>query len=180
MKFSNQGKKVMLAACDTFRAAAVEQLVAWSERANCQIMTGQENQDPSSVAFQAVTAANQNNVDVLIIDTAGRLNNNKNLMLELEKLIRVIQKINPNTPQDTIMVLDGCTGQNAMQQLDAFKKHVNIKGLIVTKLDGTAKGGILLSLTNKHQLPIYAIGVGESIEDLHTFNPKEFAKALLG
>jgi len=180
MKFAKMGKKVMLAACDKFRAAATEQLIAWSKKANCEIITGKEKQEPASIAFQAVTLANQTDVDVLIIDTAGRLNNNKNLMLELEKIIRTIQKMNPEIMIDIIMVLDGGTGQNAMQQVEAFGKSINITGLIITKLDGTAKGGILLALTSKYKLPIYAIGVGEGIEDINDFNPQEFAKALFG
>ncbi|MDJ1407762.1 MAG: signal recognition particle-docking protein FtsY [Candidatus Midichloria sp.] len=178
-RFKDSGKSVMLAACDTFRASAVEQLVAWSERVDCEIVTGQDKQDPSSVAYNAQILAQEQNIDVLIVDTAGRLHNNQNLMFELEKTVRVIQKINSIAPQEIIMVLDGSTGQNALQQLEAFMKVVQITGLIITKLDSSAKGGIVLTLTQKYKIPIYAIGIGEDIEDLNSLDPKLFADAIM-
>ncbi|CAG7595340.1 signal recognition particle-docking protein FtsY, partial [Hyalomma marginatum] len=178
-RFKDSGKSVMLAACDTFRASAVEQLVAWSERVDCEIVTGQDKQDPSSVAYNAQILAQEQNIDVLIVDTAGRLHNNQNLMFELEKTVRVIQKINSIAPQEIIMVLDGSTGQNALQQLEAFMKVVQITGLIITKLDSSAKGGIVLTLTQKYKIPIYAIGIGEDIEDLNSLDPKLFADAIV-
>ncbi|MDJ1258082.1 MAG: signal recognition particle-docking protein FtsY [Candidatus Midichloria sp.] len=178
-RFKDVGKSVMLAACDTFRASAVEQLVAWSERVDCAIVTGQDKQDPSSVAYNAQLLVQEQNIDILIVDTAGRLHNNQNLMSELEKTVRVIQKINSIAPQEIIMVLDGSTGQNALQQLEAFMKVVQITGLIITKLDSSAKGGIVLTLTQKYKIPIYAIGIGEDIEDLNSLDPKLFADAIV-
>ncbi|MDJ1305822.1 MAG: signal recognition particle-docking protein FtsY [Candidatus Midichloria sp.] len=178
-RFKDVGKSVMLAACDTFRASAVEQLVAWSERVDCTIVTGQDKQDPSSVAYNAQLLVQEQNIDILIVDTAGRLHNNQNLMSELEKTVRVIQKINSIAPQEIIMVLDGSTGQNALQQLEAFMKVVQITGLIITKLDSSAKGGIVLTLTQKYKIPIYAIGIGEDIEDLNSLDPKLFADAIV-
>jgi len=178
-RFKDRGKKVMLAACDTFRASAVEQLVAWSEKVGCSIITGADKQDPSSVAYTAQISAQQQDVDLLIIDTAGRLHNNQNLMSELEKTVRALKKINASSPHEIIMVLDGSTGQNALQQLESFMKVVPISGLIITKLDSSAKGGLIITLTQKYKIPIYAIGVGEDIEDLNSLDPRIFADLLL-
>ncbi|WHQ46389.1 MAG: signal recognition particle-docking protein FtsY [Candidatus Midichloria sp.] len=178
-RFKDESKSVILAACDTFRASAVDQLVVWSKRVGCAIVTGQDKQDPSSVAYNAQVLAQEQNVDVLIVDTAGRLHNNQNLMLELEKAVKVIQKINLAAPQEIIMVIDGSTGQNALQQLEAFMKVVPITGLIITKLDSSARGGIVLTITQKYKIPIYAIGVGENIEDLNFLDPKLFADAIV-
>lgn len=174
------GHSVMLAACDTFRAAAVDQLQIWSERVGCPIVTGAAEADPASVAYQALTQAKEKGVDLLIIDTAGRLHNKKNLMEELAKILRVMQKIDPSAPHDMTLVLDATTGQNAIQQVEMFKAMVNISSLIVTKLDGSAKGGVVVALADRFKLPIYAVGVGESIHDLQPFNAKEFGKQLMG
>ncbi len=175
-----QGKKVMMAACDTFRAAAVEQLVVWAERNGCPIITGKHEADPASVAYTALEAAREQGVDVLLIDTAGRLHNKQNLMEELAKIVRVLQKLDADVPHNTLLVLDASTGQNAFHQLRVFKEMVNISGLIVTKLDGTAKGGVIVGLAKEFGLPIHAIGVGEGIDDLQPFNAQEFAENLVG
>lgn len=175
-----EGKSVMIAACDTFRAAAVEQLEVWTDRANCEIIKGSEGADPASVAYEAHEKAKNNNADVLIIDTAGRLQNKKNLMQQLIKITKVIEKLDENAPHDSIIVLDATTGQNANSQVKIFKEMVNITGIIVTKLDGTAKGGVVVSLAKQFALPIHAIGVGESIEDLRPFKAKDFAENLIG
>ena len=179
-KYQAQGKKVLMAACDTFRAAAMDQLKVWSERVGCEIVVGAENSDPASVAFKAMEKARAEGVDVLLIDTAGRLHNKANLMEELAKIIRVIKKIDDTAPHDTVLVLDSTTGQNALMQVETFKEIVNISGLILTKLDGTAKGGIIVAIAKKFNMPIHYIGVGETIEDLDEFNPRDFARALLG
>ena len=179
LKFKNSGKKVLLAACDTFRAAAIEQLEIWAQRASCELIKGEQNSDPASVAYRAFEKAKQESLDVVIIDTAGRLHNKQNLMEELAKIIRVLKKIDEAAPHDTILVLDATTGQNALSQVETFKNLVNITGLIITKLDGTAKGGVLVAIAKKYKLPIHAIGVGESIDDLNEFTPEEFAKALV-
>lgn len=178
-KYKSQGKKVMLAACDTFRAAAVEQLEIWANRTGCTLVKGESNADPASVAFKALEKAKAEGVDMLMIDTAGRLHNKTDLMDELAKIIRVIKKLDESAPHETLLVLDATTGQNALAQVETFKNLVQISGLIITKLDGTAKGGILLAIAKKYALPVYAIGVGEGIEDLNSFNPEDFAKALI-
>ena len=178
-KYQAQGKKVLMAACDTFRAAAMDQLKVWSERVGCEIVVGAENSDPASVAFKAMEKAREEGVDILLIDTAGRLHNKANLMEELAKIIRVIKKIDETAPHDTVLVLDATTGQNALMQVETFKEIVNISGLILTKLDGTAKGGIIVAIAKKFNMPIHYIGVGETIEDLDAFNPRDFARALL-
>ena len=180
LQFRRSGRKVMLAAADTFRAAAVEQLKIWAERAVVPIVTAPENTDPASVAYQAVERAGAENSDVLFIDTAGRLHNKQNLMEELGKISRVIKKIDETAPHAVIQVLDGTTGQNALSQVEAFKNLIQVTGLIVTKLDGTAKGGIVAALADTFKLPIHAIGVGEGIEDLQAFNPQDFARSLVG
>lgn len=171
---------VMMAACDTFRAAAVEQLKIWGDRTNVPVITGDEGQDPASVAYQALEKAKHDNIDVLLIDTAGRLQNKSGLMAELEKIIRVIKKLDDTAPHSSILVLDASVGQNAHSQVETFSKVANITGLVVTKLDGTAKGGIIVALSKKYDLPIHSIGVGEGIEDLKPFDPHDFSKSLLG
>lgn len=175
-----EGKNVTIAACDTFRAAAVEQLAEWGERAKCQVFTGEPNADPASVAYQALESAKAQNSDVLLIDTAGRLQNKSHLMDELGKVTRVLSKLDDTAPHDTILVLDATTGQNAHSQVQLFKEHANITGLIVTKLDGTAKGGVVVALADQYKLPIVAVGVGETIEDLQPFSPSEYAESLVG
>ncbi len=177
--FKGEGRSIMIAACDTFRAAAVEQLEVWAKRAGCPLVKGAEGADPASVAYEAFTKAQAENTDVLIIDTAGRLQNKKNLMEELTKIVKVIQKIDENAPHDTIIVLDATTGQNANSQVKVFKDMVNLTGIIVTKLDGTAKGGVVVNLAKQFGLPIHAIGVGESIDDLRSFDAKSFARSLV-
>ena len=179
-KFKADGKKVMLAAGDTFRAAAVEQLQVWGERSKIPVVTGAFESDPASVAYAAVERAKAEGVDVLMIDTAGRLHNKKNLMDELQKMIKVIKKLDESAPHHVILVLDATTGQNAISQMQAFKEMVAVSGLIVTKLDGTAKGGIVVALAQQFGVSIHAIGVGEAIEDLDAFEPTDFARNLLG
>lgn len=180
LKYKDEGKKVLIAACDTFRAAAISQLNIWAERANCPIIKGAENSDPAAVAYKAIETAKAENYDVLLIDTAGRLHNKTNLMEELAKIVRVINKLDSNAPHSTLLVLDATTGQNAIAQTETFLELVKISGLIVTKLDGTAKGGVLVAIAKKFNLPIHFIGVGESIEDLHEFDAGEFSRALVG
>lgn len=178
-KLKEDGYSVMIAACDTFRAAANEQLAKWAERADCEIVCGGAKADPSSVAYKAFDAAIKSKTDVLLIDTAGRLHNNQNLMAELEKIVRTLQKLNMAAPHEVILVLDGTTGQNAYSQVKLFNESVKITGLVITKLDGTSKGGVLVGIANKYKLPIYYIGVGEDIADLDVFKSEEFVKALL-
>ncbi len=179
-QFRGAGKKVVIAAGDTFRAAAVEQLQVWGERAGVPVLTAPEGSDPASLAFDAMTQAEADGADLLMIDTAGRLQNRQDLMEELSKIVRVIRKKDPDAPHNTLLVLDATTGQNAINQVETFQKLADVSGLIMTKLDGTAKGGILVSLADKFGLPIHAIGVGEQIDDLQPFDPEEFAAALTG
>lgn len=179
-QYRQRGKRVMIAACDTFRAAAVEQLSVWGERAGCPVVTGAPNADPASVAYQALEQAQAQSADILLIDTAGRLQNKANLMEELSKISRVLTKLDDTAPHETVLVLDATTGQNAHSQAQSFRGSANITGLIVTKLDGTAKGGVVVALAEKFGLPIHAVGVGESIEDLHDFTPRDFARSLMG
>ncbi len=179
-KYISENKKIVIAACDTFRAAAVEQLQKWAERSGAIFFSGKENQDPASVAFQAYEEAIKQNVDVLLIDTAGRLQNKKQLMEELAKISRVLKKHNETLPHHTILVLDATTGQNAVSQAETFSEVAKITGLIVTKLDGSAKGGVVVALADKFKLPIYAVGVGEKIDDLRNFDPQDFANGLVG
>mgnify|MGYP001460830871 CR=1 FL=1 len=174
------GKKVVIAAGDTFRAAAVEQLQIWGERAGVPVMTAPEGSDPASLAFDALARAEAEGADLLLIDTAGRLQNRADLMQELEKIVRVIRKRAPDAPHDVLLVLDATTGQNALNQVEIFRKIANVTGLVMTKLDGTAKGGVLVALADRFGLPIHAIGVGEQIDDLSPFDPEEFAAALTG
>lgn len=178
--YKKQGKKVVIAACDTFRAAAVEQLEVWSKRSKSKIIMGKENSDPASVAYKAFEYAKSNNADILIIDTAGRLHNKKNLMEQLKKITKVIKKLDESAPHDSLIVLDATTGQNANNQVRIFSEAVDITGIIVTKLDGSAKGGVVVSLANEFNAKIHAIGVGEAIEDLREFDAKMFAKSLVG
>ncbi|MGB7261962.1 MAG: signal recognition particle-docking protein FtsY [Albidovulum sp.] len=179
-QFRAAGKSVVIAAGDTFRAAAVEQLQVWGERAGVPVMTAPEGSDPASLAFDAMTRAEADGADLLMIDTAGRLQNRADLMEELAKIVRVIRKKDPDAPHNTLLVLDATTGQNALSQVETFRKLANVSGLVMTKLDGTAKGGVLVALADKFGLPIHAIGVGETIEDLSPFDPQEFARALVG
>jgi fused signal recognition particle receptor len=173
-------QKVMLAACDTFRAAAVEQLSIWGQRNNCPVVTGAEGADAAGLAYTALERASREGYDELMIDTAGRLQNKAGLMAELAKIIRVIRKLDPTAPQDVLLVLDATTGQNAYSQVDVFKEMIDVTGLVVTKLDGTAKGGVIVGLARKYGLPVHAIGVGESIDDLRGFEPLAFARVLMG
>lgn len=178
-QYKAEGLSVMMAAADTFRAAAVEQLQQWGERAGIPVVTGPPQSDPASVAFNALEKAKQSSVDVLLIDTAGRLQNKSNLMAELEKISKVLKKIDETAPHHVIQVLDATTGQNAISQVQAFKDVAGVTGLIVTKLDGTAKGGIVVALAKKFQLPIHAVGVGEGIEDLDSFQAADFSMNLV-
>ncbi|MCY1126947.1 signal recognition particle-docking protein FtsY [Frigidibacter sp. RF13] len=179
-QFRAAGKTVVIAAGDTFRAAAVEQLQIWGDRAGVPVMTAPEGSDPASLAFDAMTRAEAEGADLLMIDTAGRLQNRQDLMEELAKIVRVIRKKDPSAPHNTLLVLDATTGQNAVMQVDIFRKIADVSGLVMTKLDGTAKGGVLVALADKFGLPIHAIGVGEQIDDLQPFDPEEFARALVG
>ena len=177
--FKKQGKKVLLVAADTFRAAAVQQLTTWSERAGVELLTGTVNQDPASLAYQSVDKALKENFDVVLIDTAGRLQTKHNLMQELGKITGVCKKLLPDAPHEVILVLDATTGQNALRQVEEFGKASGITSLIVTKLDGTAKGGVLIALAEKFGIGISYIGVGEGIDDLKAFDANEFAKMLV-
>ena len=179
-QFKKSGKSVIIAAGDTFRAAAVEQLKVWGERAGVPVLTAPQGSDPASLAFDAMKKAEADGTDLLMIDTAGRLQNRTDLMEELSKIVRVIQKKDPSAPHNTLLVLDATTGQNTVNQVEVFQKLADVSGLIMTKLDGTAKGGVLVSLADKFALPIHAIGVGEQIDDLDAFDPKDFAEALTG
>ena len=179
-QFKAADKSVVIAAGDTFRAAAVEQLQIWGERAGVPVLTAPEGSDPASLAFDAMTQAQADGADLLLIDTAGRLQNRADLMEELAKIVRVIRKKDPEAPHNTLLVLDATTGQNALSQVEIFKSISDVSGLVMTKLDGTAKGGVLVALADKFGLPIHAIGVGEQIDDLAPFDPAEFASALTG
>ncbi len=179
-QFKAAGKKVVIAAGDTFRAAAVEQLQVWGERAGVPVLTAAQGSDPASLAFDAMTKAEADGADLLLIDTAGRLQNRGDLMEELAKIVRVIRKKDPTAPHNTLLVLDATTGQNALNQVKVFQEISDVSGLVMTKLDGTAKGGVLVALADKFGLPIHAIGVGEQIDDLQPFDPQEFADALVG
>ena len=178
-RLKQDGKKVIIAAADTFRAAAVEQLEIWADRAGCQIVKKDEGADPASVVYDAIDIAKKENADVLICDTAGRLHNKKYLMDELEKIKRVINKELPESSKEVLLVIDATTGQNAILQVQAFKETVDITGLILTKLDGTAKGGVVIGITNENQMPVKFIGVGEQIDDMEVFNSKDFVDAII-
>ena len=179
-QYSSEGKKIMIAACDTFRAAAVEQLQIWAERSSAEFVKGSQGCDAAGLAYEALEKAKSKNINILFIDTAGRVQNRTELMEELAKIIRVIRKLDLESPHHCLLTLDATTGQNALSQVEIFKEMAEISGLIVTKLDGSAKGGILLSLAEKFRLPVHAIGVGEKIEDLQSFEAKEFAESLMG
>ncbi len=179
-QFRAAGKSVMVAAGDTFRAAAVEQLQVWGQRAGVPVMTAPEGSDPASLAFDAMARAEREGADLLMIDTAGRLQNRADLMEELAKIVRVIRKRDPSAPHNTLLVLDATTGQNALRQVEEFQRLADVSGLVMTKLDGTARGGVLVALADRFGLPIHAIGVGEQIDDLAPFDPDEFARALVG
>jgi fused signal recognition particle receptor len=179
-QFQAAGKKVVIAAGDTFRAAAVEQLQVWGERAGVPVLTAPEGSDPASLAYDAMEQAARDGADLLMIDTAGRLQNRADLMEELSKIVRVIRKKDPDAPHNTLLVLDATTGQNALSQVKTFQELADVTGLVMTKLDGTAKGGVLVALADKFGLPIHAIGVGEQIDDLAPFDPEDFAAALTG
>jgi fused signal recognition particle receptor len=178
--FQDQGRKLHFAAGDTFRAAAVEQLMVWGNRLNIPVTTQPQGSDAASLAFEATQRAQQEGADILLIDTAGRLHNKNQLMDELKKVIRVIQKLDPSAPHTTLLVLDATIGQNAFAQVQTFKEMVGVNGLVVTKLDGTAKGGVVVGLAEKFHLPIYALGVGEQAQDLRSFNAQDFANNLVG
>ncbi|MDO5529467.1 MAG: signal recognition particle-docking protein FtsY [Paracoccus sp. (in: a-proteobacteria)] len=179
-QFRAAGKHVIIAAGDTFRAAAVEQLQVWGQRAGVPVLTAPEGSDPASLAFDAMTRAEADGADLLMIDTAGRLQNRADLMEELAKIVRVIRKKDPDAPHNTLLVLDATTGQNALSQVETFTKLADVSGLVMTKLDGTARGGVLVALADRFGLPIHAIGVGEQIDDLDAFDPEDFARALVG
>jgi fused signal recognition particle receptor len=179
-QFKKNGYKVVLGAGDTFRAAAIEQLQIWADRVGVPIIKQKMGSDPASVAFDAISSAVKQGADVVIIDTAGRLHNKINLMNELSKVSRVMQKVVPNTPHDVLLVLDGSTGQNAFEQAREFTKATNVTSLAVTKLDGTAKGGVVIGISDQFQIPVKYIGVGEGIEDLQVFNKIEFVDSFFG
>ncbi len=176
----SQGHSVLLAACDTFRAAAIEQLKIWGQRTGCEVIAGQYGADSAAVAFDALSAAVNRNVDYLIVDTAGRLHTKKNLMEEMKKMHRSLQKVVPDAPHETLLVLDATTGSNALVQAREFNQALGVTGLVVTKLDGTAKGGIVVAIARELKLPVKFIGLGEQVDDLQPFDPKSFAAALFG
>ena len=178
--FQEQDYGVMLAAGDTFRAAAIEQLAVWAERVGVPIVRGAEGGDPASVVFDALKAATDKGIDALIVDTAGRLQNKRELMDELAKIRRVLGRLNPEAPHDVVLVLDATNGQNALQQIEVFKEIAGVTGLIMTKLDGTARGGVLVAAAEQYGLPIHAIGVGEKIDDLRPFDPDLVARVIAG
>jgi len=179
-RFSGEGRKVMLAAGDTFRAAAIEQLKIWGERTKSPVIAGAQGSDSASLAFNALSAAKEGKLDVLLVDTAGRLQNKAELMKELEKLVRVMRKVDDTAPHAVLLVLDATVGQNALSQVEAFHRTAGVTGLVMTKLDGTARGGILVALAEKHALPVHFIGVGEGVEDLAPFTARDFAQAIAG
>ena len=178
-RLKQDGKKVVVAAADTFRAAAVEQLEVWTQRAGCDIVKREEGVDPAAVVYDAIKITKENNADVLICDTAGRLHNKKYLMDELVKIKKVIDKELPEASEEVLMVLDATTGQNAISQVQAFKENVDITGIVLTKLDGTAKGGAVIGIVNENKVPVKFIGVGEKIDDMEIFNSEDFVKALI-
>ena len=178
--FKDNNRSVVFGAADTFRAAAIDQLQVWATKVKVDIIKSEINRDPASVAFKTAEFAKKNQIDIALIDTAGRLQNKKNLMEEYKKIINVLKKIDPSYPSEVILVLDATTGQNAFNQVEEFSKIHNLTGLIITKLDSTAKGGVVLAICKKYDLPIIAIGMGEKETDLHPFNAEYFAKALLG
>lgn len=178
--YTDNGKSVMLAAGDTFRAAAIEQLQVWGSRTGAPVIARDIGSDAAGLAYDAMEQARDQGMDVLLIDTAGRLQNKSHLMEELEKIVRVIKKVNPDAPHDVILVLDATVGQNAHAQVETFSQAVNVTGLVMTKLDGTAKGGVVVALADKFGLPVHAIGVGEGADDLQPFSARDFARNLMG
>lgn len=179
-KFTGEGRTVVLAAGDTFRAAAIDQLKIWGARTGAHVIAREPGSDAASLAFEAVAAAKNEGADIVLIDTAGRLQNKTELMSELEKIVRVMKKVEPDAPHAVLLVLDATVGQNALSQLEAFRKSAGVTGLVMTKLDGTARGGILVALAEKFRIPIHFIGVGEGVEDLQPFDAKDFARAVAG
>ena len=179
-QLSEEGKSVIIAAGDTFRAAAVEQLQVWGERSGCPVINGQPGGDAAALAYTALEQAKAAGSDVLMIDTAGRLQNRKDLMAELEKIVRVVGKIDESAPHSVLLVMDATIGQNAHSQVETFRKKVDVSGLVLTKLDGSAKGGVVVALAESFGLPVHAIGVGEGIDDLRPFEAKAFARSLMG
>jgi fused signal recognition particle receptor len=179
-RFAREGRKVMLAAGDTFRAAAIEQLKIWGSRTGALVIARQQGADSAGLAFEALTAAKEQNADVLMVDTAGRLQNKAALMEELEKIVRVMKKVDPTAPHAVLLVLDATVGQNALSQVEVFQKVAGVTGLAMTKLDGTARGGILVAIAQKFSLPVHFIGVGEGVDDLAPFSAKDFARAIAG
>jgi fused signal recognition particle receptor len=177
---SDQGRKVMLAAGDTFRAAAIDQLRIWGERTGCPVVAKAPGADAAGLAYEALERARAEGVDLLLIDTAGRLHNKADLMAELEKICRVLKKLDPEAPHDCLLVLDATTGQNAHAQVETFKQLVQVTGLIVTKLDGSARGGVLVALAERFGLPVHAVGIGERVDDLRPFAARDFARSLMG
>ena len=178
-RVAKDGKKVVVAAADTFRAAAVEQLEIWAKRAGADIVKREEGVDPASVVFDAIKKTKENGADILIVDTAGRLHNKKYLMDELNKIQKVINKEMPDSDKEVLLVIDGTTGQNAIQQVKAFKQEADITGIVLTKLDGTAKGGVVVGIVEENKIPVKFIGVGEQIDDMEIFNSEEFVKAII-
>lgn len=179
-QFRAQGKSVMLAAGDTFRAAAIEQLRIWGDRTGANVVSGSTGSDAAGLVFDAFSRARDEGIDVLLVDTAGRLQNKEGLMEELAKVVRVLKKLDPTAPHSVLLVLDATTGQNALSQVDVFRERAGVTGLVMTKLDGTARGGILVAISAKHGLPVHAIGIGESVDDLQPFDASEFAQAIAG
>ena len=178
-RLAQDGKKVVVAAADTFRAAAVEQLEIWAKRAGADIVKREEGVDPASVVFDAIKKTRDTHADILIVDTAGRLHNKKYLMDELNKIQKVINKEMPNSDKEVLLVIDGTTGQNAISQVKAFKQEADITGIILTKLDGTGKGGVVIGIVEENQIPVKFIGVGEQIDDMEIFNSEDFVKAII-
>lgn len=177
--YKSRGKSVLIAAADTFRAAAIEQLEVWADRAGVDIIKQQEGSDPAAVIFDAVNAAKSRGIDVLLCDTAGRLHNKKNLMAELKKIYKILDRELPDSSKEVLLVLDATTGQNAVQQAAQFKEAADITGIVLTKLDGTAKGGIVLAIKNEYNIPVKFIGVGEGVDDIQPFDAKEFVNAII-
>jgi len=179
-RYRTDGRKVMIAAGDTFRAAAIDQLKIWGERTGAPVIARDPGSDAASLAFEAVTAAKAQGIDVLLIDTAGRLQNKTELMSELDKIVRVMRKVDSAAPHAVLLVLDATVGQNALTQVEAFRQTAGVTGLVMTKLDGTARGGILVAIAAKHKLPVHFIGVGEGVDDLAPFSARDFARAIAG
>jgi fused signal recognition particle receptor len=179
-QYRDEGRRVVIAAGDTFRAAAVEQLQIWGERAGCPVVTRPNGADAAGLAYDALEEARRDGADVLLIDTAGRLHNKTDLMAELQKIVRVLKKLDPAAPHSVLLVLDATVGQNAHAQAETFRAMVGVTGIVMTKLDGTAKGGVLVSLAEKYGIPIHAIGIGETAEDLRPFEAEGYARSLVG